>query len=132
MSASKRLATTLLAAAFLCLPAISARAQEVLACYTLHNDLANFDRRAHSVDNYFLPQLRRETGAITPGELKNAWNRSYLGGQDIVRLRIIYEMRRFGCPISPEDEYWLQQYYRSRSDGKKVKRLDKIISLPIK
>ncbi len=115
----------LLAAAFLCLPAVPARAQEVLACYALHNDLANFDRRAHEVDHYLLPELARS------GNVNAAYERSYLGGQDIVRLRMIYEMQRFGCPVPPRDEAWLREYYRSRHIGRK-KTIKEVLGLPIR
>ncbi len=40
-----------------CLLSGTAYSQQVLVCYTLHNDLVNFDRRAHSVNHYFMPEL---------------------------------------------------------------------------
>jgi|SRR5690348_7667459 hypothetical protein len=83
----------LIAAIGFCLSPSVAPAQQVLACYTLHNDLANFDRRAHQID----PYLSR-SGVRT----REAYDRSYLGGSDVIRLRIINEMRRFGCPLPPD------------------------------
>jgi hypothetical protein len=115
MLSSKPLAL-LLATACLGLATPSARAQEVLACYTLHNDLANFDRRAHSVDHYFLPRI---------GYSREAYARSPLGGSDIVRLRIINEMRRFGCPIEAEDRALLDDYYRRYYARKVLLPIDK-------
>jgi hypothetical protein len=112
----------LLVAACIFLSTTPTRAQEVLACYTLHNDLANFDRRAHSVDHYFLPALRREVG---PRNLRRAYDRSHLGGSDIVRLRLINEMRRFGCPIAPRDEALLDAYYRRHYARKVLLPIDK-------
>jgi hypothetical protein len=107
-------------------------AQHVLICYTLHNDLANYDRRAQEVDHYFMPQLKeaREAaisarqaddsplclfGALEPcterlqqqtaryRALKEVHARSHLGGSDTIRLRIIAEMYKYGCPISADD-----------------------------
>ena len=120
----------LVAVTGLCLSVVAARAQEVLACYTLHNDLANFDRRAHTVDHYFMPELKAARATAvedacfsrcafeTPAgadcasarrrdwaryrRLQEIYDRSYLGGSDIVRLRIIDQMRYLGCPL-PED-----------------------------
>jgi hypothetical protein len=91
LSSARRAA--IFAAAGLCLSAGSAPAQQVFACYTLHNDLANFDRRARQVDHYF------------PGwgwNHKEIYARSHIGAADVVRLRIIGEMRRLGCPLSQE------------------------------
>lgn len=114
------------------IPCAPATAQHVLICYTLHNDLANYDRRAREVDHYFMPELKeaREAalvakqvddsplclfGALEPCNeqlrqeteryraLREIRARSHLGGSDTIRLRIIAEMRRFGCPLSPED-----------------------------
>lgn len=108
--------------------ATPASSQLVLSCYTLHNDLANFDRRARSVRHYFMPELRdaqkSAKRAIThpKGEfcfgvggehcapeppnaiekyqyIKEAYLRSHLGGTDPVRLRIIGEMQKLGCPL---------------------------------
>jgi hypothetical protein len=44
----------LFVAASLYLSAGAATAQEVFICFTLHNDLANYDRRAHQVGDNFL------------------------------------------------------------------------------
>jgi hypothetical protein len=105
-----------------------AAGQLVLSCYTLHNDLANFDRRASVAHNFFLPRLeraRREASdaaersadafcfdstaedcgraladkAETYRRLREAYLLSHLGGSDLVRLRIIGEMRKLGCPL---------------------------------
>lgn len=112
-----------------------AASQLVLSCYTLHNDLANFDRRARSVSHYFMPELKearrsakraithpegefcfglQTNGAGLPPEkcapepagaieeyryLKDVYLRSHLGGSDPVRLRIIGEMQKLGCPL---------------------------------
>jgi hypothetical protein len=131
MSSSNRFAV-LVAVTSLCLSVVAARAQEVLACYTLHNDLANFDRRAHQVDHYFMPELKAARAAAVgdayfsrcafsdvAGEdctsarrrdwaryryLQGIYDRSYLGGSDVVRLRIIDQMRYVGCPL-PEEAF---------------------------
>jgi hypothetical protein len=87
MLSSKQLAI-LVIAAVLCLSVASATAQQVFACYTLHNDLANFDRRARQVAHYFPGQAGRDV-----------YERSHIGGSDVIRLRIINEMHRFGCPL---------------------------------
>jgi hypothetical protein len=131
MSSSHRLALVV-AVTSLCLSVVSARAQEVLACYALRNDLANFDRRAHAVDHYFMPELR-DARAIALAEpyfsrcaftdaaaedcasarrrdwaryrhLQAIYDRSHLGGSDVVRLRIIDQMRYLGCPL-PEEAF---------------------------
>ena len=95
----------------------------MLACYTLHNDLANFDRRAHTVDHYLMPEL--EAAAARSGQsLKDVYAHSYLGGSDVVRLRIINEMRRYGCPLPP-DAFLLEA--DRRTDGRK-----RVITLPLK
>jgi hypothetical protein len=107
-----------------------ARAQQVLACYSLHNDLANYDRRAHHLDHYFMPELKEARAAVVgdtyylqcsfsaaPGEdcattrersaarywrLQGIYDRSRLGGSDVIRLRIIDQMRYYGCPLPGE------------------------------
>src|SRR4051794_36914518 len=139
MSSSNRLAV-LVAATSLWLSVAPATAQEVLACYTLHNDLANFDRRAHQVDHYFAPGLAAaRAAAIGAGyfsrcafndavgedctsarrrdwaryrRLQGIYDRSHLGGSDIVRLRIIDQMRYLGCPL-PEDALAYDERYLS-------------------
>lgn len=84
MSSQRSFALAFLAAGFV-LAATPAKAQLVLICYTLHNDLANFDRRAHLVAHFY------EGGP-----------RSHLGGADGIRLRIIDQMRQLGCPLPLE------------------------------
>jgi hypothetical protein len=139
MSSSNRLAV-LVAATSLWLSVAPATAQEVLACYTLHNDLANFDRRAHQVDHYFAPGLKAARAAAigdsyfsrcafndAAGEdctsarqrdwaryrrLQRIYDRSHLGGSDVVRLRIIDQMRYLGCPL-PEDALAYDDRYGS-------------------
>jgi hypothetical protein len=124
MLSSARLAV-LFAAAGLCLSAGSAAAQQVLACYTLHNDLANFDRRARQVDRYF------------PGGgwgRKELYDRSHLGGSDVIRLRIIDEMRRFGCPL-PREAFVQERQEDQEHDGGtyRPKSVTKpVITLPLK
>ncbi|PDT90836.1 hypothetical protein CO669_07625 [Bradyrhizobium sp. Y36] len=81
MFSQRLFAAPLLAAGFV-LAATPAKAQLVLICYSLHNDLANFDRRAHQVAHFY------EGGP-----------RSHLGGADGIRLRIIDQMRQLGCPL---------------------------------
>ena len=93
------------AATALSLSVAPAPAQQVLVCYTLHNDLANFDRRAHQIDPYLW-----RSGVRT----QEAYDRSYLGGSDVIRLRIINEMRRFGCPLPP-DAFLLEESDRRKS-----------------
>jgi hypothetical protein len=133
MSPRNRLAI-IVAATSLWLSGVPAGAQEVLACYTLHNDLANFDRRTHQVDHYFAPGLKAARAAATgdaffsrcafndvTGEdctlarrrdwaryrrLLQLYDRSHLGGSDVVRLRIIDQMRYLGCPL-PEQDFFL-------------------------
>jgi hypothetical protein len=137
MSPNNRFAV-LIAVMSLCLSVVAARAQEVLACYTLHNDLANFDRRAHAVDHYFMPELRdaRAVALAEPyfsrcaftdlaGEdcasarrrdwaryrhLQGIYDRSHLGGSDVVRLRIIDQMRYLGCPLPEEAFVYYSRY----------------------
>jgi hypothetical protein len=104
----------------------------VLICYTLHNDLANYDRRAREVDHYLMPELKEaREAAIAAKEvdesplclfgalehcnehlqqqtgryraLREVHARSHLGGSDAIRLRILAEMYKYGCPISRED-----------------------------
>lgn len=141
MSSSNRLAV-LVAATSLWLSVAPAAAQQVLACYSLHNDLANFDRRAHQVDHYFAPGLKAARAAAigdgyfsrcafsdAAGEdcgparrrdwvryqhLRQIYDRSHLGGSDVVRLRIIDQMRYLGCPL-PEEDFFLygNPYYNS-------------------
>ncbi len=84
MSSQRLLALTLFVTG-LVLAAAPAKAQLVLICYTLHNDLANFDRRAHQVAHFY------EGGPL-----------SHLGGADGIRLRIIDQMRQLGCPLPLE------------------------------
>jgi hypothetical protein len=113
----------------LCCPAV---AQHVLICYALHNDLANYDRRAREVDHYFIPELKEaREAAMTARQiddsplclfgalegcnerlreetaryraLKELHARSHLGESDTIRLRILAEMYKYGCPMSPED-----------------------------
>jgi hypothetical protein len=108
MLSSKQLAI-LVIAAVLCLSVGSATAQQVFACYTLHNDLANFDRRARQVAHYF------------PGRAgRDAYERSHIGG--VIRLRIINEKHRFGCPL-PRDAWLLGNDGRYRKGG---------VTLPLK
>jgi hypothetical protein len=129
MASTNRLAV-LVAATGLCLSVVGAEAQEVLACYTLHNDLVNFDRRAHAVDHYFMPPLKAAREALgadayyqpctinTPAGVecstpnphdaaryrywRSKYDRSPLGGSDVIRLRIIDQMVQIGCPLPPE------------------------------
>jgi hypothetical protein len=139
----------LVAATSLWLSVAPARAQEVLVCYTLHNDLANFDRRAHQVDHYFAPALKAAREAAVAdsyssrcafnnatGEdctstrqrdwaryrhLQRIYDRSHLGGSDVVRLRIIDQMRYLGCPLPEDalaydDRYWSDPRVNSGQD----------------
>jgi hypothetical protein len=107
----KRPLAILATAAGLCLSVGSAAAQQVFACYTLHNDLANFDRRARQVAHYF------------PGRAgRDVYERSHIGGSDVIRLRIINEMHRFGCPL-PRDAWLLESDGRYRKGG---------VTLPLK
>ena len=94
-----------IAAIALCLLVGSSGAQEVLACYTLHNDLANYDRRARQVTPRYLQEFEAARAASAEQERaapNDARARPYLWGPDIVRLRIINEMRRYGCPLPRE------------------------------
>jgi hypothetical protein len=110
MLSSRQLAV-LIIAAVLCVSVGSATAQQVFACYTLHNDLANFDRRARQVAHYF------------PGRAgRDVYERSHIGGSDVIRLRIINEMHRFGCPL-PRDAWLLENDGRYRKGG---------VTLPLK
>ncbi|GMO22302.1 MULTISPECIES: hypothetical protein [Bradyrhizobium] len=84
MSSQRLFALAILVAGSV-LAAAPANAQLVLICYTLHNDLANFDRRAHQVAHFYV-----------------GGPRSHLGGADAVRLRIIDQMRQLGCPLPLE------------------------------
>ena len=103
-----------------CLLSGTAYSQQVLVCYTLHNDLVNFDRRAHSVNHYFMPELGEAREAALRADsplcisssckerarydieryhyLLMIWERSPLGGADPVRQRILEQMRLNGCP----------------------------------
>ena len=100
----RKLVVALAAGVVAVLLAGPALAQQVLACFTLHNDLANFDRRAHR------PPFAAEREAAWQSEQERAaeqwrlqrWARSRLGGSDPVRLAIIDEMYRNGCPLPPE------------------------------
>jgi hypothetical protein len=142
---AKRSATTLLAATAAVLLTVPALAQQVLVCYTLHNDLANFDRRANA-PNYMYGQeaiaqalreyqwlcpsgrarapdtdcvgLQGDPGAPTAGfyQMIREWVVSPLGGSDPVRLRIIDEMYRNGCPLPPEALYLIS--LRSRTSAR--------------
>lgn len=48
--------------------AMPARAQLVLICASLHNDLANFDRRSHEVGGYYLPEIVEIRRALARAE----------------------------------------------------------------
>jgi hypothetical protein len=112
----------------------SADAQQIILCHSLDNDLVNFDRRAHAVGGYYLPQIMKLQHAVAAAEAEyldacvpgaatatdtdcrvlktrifylreelRGWTLSPLGGSDPVRLRILLEMRRNGCPLPPGD-----------------------------
>jgi hypothetical protein len=103
-----------------------AASQHVLVCYTLHNDLANFDRRAHSVDHYFMAEIKEARAAAEAADssfciseeckrqaqrdieryryLLKVRSRSIFGGNDPVRQRILAQMRYFRCP--PEGDWY--------------------------
>jgi hypothetical protein len=114
-----------------------AASQLILSCLTLHNDLANFDRRASIGHRRFMPNLEHlreaadEAAAQADGEscfdrgaencesrldgkarkyyrLKEAYLLSHLGGSDPIRLRIIGEMQKLGCPL-PDHVVELQE-----------------------
>ncbi|QOZ76305.1 hypothetical protein XH83_13130 [Bradyrhizobium sp. CCBAU 53351] len=95
---SQRLFALALVAAGLVFAAAPAKAQLVLICYTLHNDLANFDRRAHQVAHFYV-----------------GGPRSHLGGADGIRLRIIDQMRQLGCPLPLEPVTYNDFRVRSRA-----------------
>ena len=102
-----------------------ALAQQVLICFTLHNDLANFDRRAHRplparevptpwadwahtcpnmLGGFPFYQCSPPPHLVAPEspealEMHRAWSLSPLGGRDPTRLRILEEMVRNGCPL---------------------------------
>jgi hypothetical protein len=117
------------AAALLVAPA-AAPAQHVLVCFTLHNDLSNFDRRAHSVDYYSrsvfeaaLAAYKRayqdyQSACLPSGEPTyvgpdcEALNREAVRHEaeyyrlqwlnsDPIRRRIIAEMISNRCPVDP-------------------------------
>jgi hypothetical protein len=117
---------TLCIAAVTCgLSAVPALAQQVLVCFTLHNDLANFDRRAHRplparevptpwadwahtcpnlLGGFPFYQCSPPPDSVQPEqpeafEMHRAWAQSPLGGRDPIRLRILDEMVRNGCPL---------------------------------
>jgi hypothetical protein len=50
------------------------------------------------------------------------YERSHIGGSDVIRLRIINEMHRFGCPL-PRDAWLLENDGRYRKGG---------VTLPLK
>ena len=97
MSSQRLSALAFLAAGFV-LAAVPANAQLVLVCYALHNDLANFDRRAHQVAHFYV-----------------GGPRSHLGGADGIRLRIIDQMRQLGCPLPFEPVTYDDFRVRSRA-----------------
>ena len=129
--------TVLAAALGVGLGAVPALAQQVLVCFTLHNDLANFDRRANKPNYMFgqkeialalkqyqwlCPNGRARdpridcTGLVDdPQDFATAefyrvireWVVSPLGGSDPIRLRIMDEMYRNSCPLPPEALYLL-------------------------
>jgi len=136
----KKIAIRLFAGAALVLLAAPASAQQTLVCFTLHNDLANFDRRAHR------PQFPDERDAArraaadyaaycrgdqglfsdcaalgTRADQTSAayftmlrtWGLSPIGGSDPVRLRIISEMYKNRCPM-PDDLELLRPPARRR------------------
>ena len=142
MVAKRRFAALLAAAFGLTFGPVPVLAQQVLVCFTLHNDLANFDRRANA-PNYMYGQdviaaalreyqwlcpsgrarapdtdcvgLQGDPNAPTAGfyQMIREWVVSPLGGSDPVRLRIIDEMYRNGCPLPPEALYLIS--LRSRT-----------------
>jgi hypothetical protein len=102
-----------------------ALAQQALICFTLHNDLANFDRRAHRplparevatpwadwahtcpnlLGGFPFYECSPPPNLVVPEspeafEMHRAWSLSSLGGRDPIRLRILDEMVRNGCPL---------------------------------
>jgi hypothetical protein len=105
-----------------------ASAQQDLVCFTLHNDLANFDRRAHrpqfpaerdaaqrAAADYaaYCPGGQTQSDCANLGALADrtsaayftmlrTWGLSPIGGSDPVRLRIINAMYQNRCPM-PDD-----------------------------
>ena len=127
----RKLVVTLAAGTAAALIAVPALAQQVLVCFTLHNDLANFDRRAHRPE-FAVERAAAERAAAdyawqcTDGrpawpfadcaalaaqadarqaeyiERLRGWALSPIGGSDPVRLALIDQMYRNGCPLPPE------------------------------
>lgn len=126
---TKRFAVLALTAIGLWAAAGPACAQQVLVCFTLHNDLANFDRRAREVEHYSkqavaaaLHSSKAAAGVYEPAcpppsywgasaaaecAARNAANlrresefyRLRWLERDPIRQRIIAEMARNGCPM---------------------------------
>lgn len=137
----KRSAIRLLAGAALILLAAPASAQQTLVCFTLHNDLANFDRRAHRPqfpdERDAARRAAADYAAYCPGgearffsdcaalgaradqtsaayfTMLRTWGLSPIGGSDPVRLRIISEMYKNLCPM-PDDLELLRPPARRR------------------
>ena len=128
---NKRFAGALAVLALLTGYASPASSQLVLSCFTLQNDLVNFDRRAKVARRYVMTELESAkkdaqrvvqhpdkgyclgwpTEDCSPPtteklgkikryqELNDSYLLSHLGGADPVRLRIIHEMEKLGCPL---------------------------------
>ncbi|MEN3385172.1 MAG: hypothetical protein V7608_5216 [Hyphomicrobiales bacterium] len=138
----KRSAMRFLAGAALVLLVAPASAQQTLVCFTLHNDLANFDRRAHRpqfpAERDAAQRAAADYAASCPGgeagfassdcaalgaradrtsaayfTMLRTWGLSPIGGSDPVRLRIIKEMYQNRCPM-PDDVELLRPPPRRR------------------